>query len=141
MKKYLLLITLFFIGISMAFAQDQPGDDLTKQEKIQALYVAYVTQQLQLTPDEAQKFWPLHTQFEAELNGVNKDLPELAKQQARLDIKKKYQDGFNKIIGAARGDRFYGMRDAFKQKLVDRMQKQRNNNARPNQRPNLRRNN
>lgn len=138
MKKVILILSVLLCSISLAFAQDQPGDDLTKQEKIQSLYVAYVTQQLQLTPDEAQKFWPLHTQFENELKAVNKDLSELPKQQARLDIKKKYQENFSKIIGANRCERFYRMGDEFRRKLLDRMQKQ-NNQQRPNQRPNQRR--
>ena len=34
MKKYILILTLLFGSFSMAFAQDQAGDDLTKQEKI-----------------------------------------------------------------------------------------------------------
>lgn len=127
MKKIVLILTVLLSSFSFAFAQDE---DLTKQEKIQALYVAYVTQQLQLTPDEAQKFWPLHTQFEAELKGIRRDLSELDKQQARLDIKKKYQDGFVKIVGAARSERFYRMRDEFRRKLIERM----DNNPRPNQR-------
>lgn len=140
MKKYILILTLLFGGFSLAFAQDnQPGDDLARQERIKALYVAYVTQQLQLTPDEAQRFWPVHTQFETELKGVNKDLPELPKQQAYLDVKKKYQDNFVKIVGVNRCERFFRMSDEFKRKLRERVQKQRNNPPRPNQRPNMRR--
>jgi len=121
MKKYLLILTLLLGSFSVAFAQE--GDDQTKQEKIQALYVAYVTQQLQLTPDEAQKFWPLHTQFANEIKGVGKDLPELDKEQARLNIKKKYQDNFVKIIGSNRCERFFRMRDEFNKRLLkDRIQ-------------------
>ena len=141
MKKYLLILTLLLGSFSMAFAQEsQPADEMSKQERIKALYVAYVTQQLALTPDEAQKFWPLHTQFENDLKTVKKDLPELEKQQARLDIKKKYQDGFSKVIGVNRCERFYGMGDAFRRKLLDRVQKQRDNPNRPDRRPNPRRN-
>jgi hypothetical protein len=135
MKKFILILSVLFGGFSMAYAQE--GDDLTKQEKIRALYVAYVTQQLKLTPDEAQRFWPVHTQFETELKGVNKDLPELPKQQAYLDIKKKYQDNFTKILGTNRCESFFRMNDEFKRKLRDRLQNQRNNQQR--QRPNVRR--
>ncbi len=124
MKKYILILTLLFGGSSLTFAQEnQPGNDLAKQERIQALYVAYVTQQLKLTPDEAQRFWPVHTQFEAELKGVNKELPELPKQQAYLDIKKKYQDNFIKIVGVNRCERFFRMSDEFKRKLRERVQR------------------
>ena len=92
MKKCILILTLLFGSVG-AFAQDnQTGEDLTKQEKIRALYVAYVTQQLALTPEEAQKFWPVHTQFETDLRGVKKDLSERERQQARLDSKKRYQN-------------------------------------------------
>ena len=142
MKKYILILTLFLGSFYTVFAQEnQPGDDLSKQEKIRALYVAYVTQQLNLTPDEAQKFWPLHTQFEADLKGVKNDMPELDKQQARLNVKKKYQDQFSKVIGASRCERFFRMDGEFKRKLMDRVQKQGNNPQRPNQqRPRGRRN-
>ena len=137
MKKYLLIVTLLFGSFSMVFAQEsQPGNDLNKQEKIQALYVAYVTQQLALTPDEAQKFWPLHTQFANDLKAVKQELPELVKEEARLNIKKKYQQNFTQILGSNRCDRFFRMNDEFKRKLRDRLQKQGNNPQRP--RPNIR---
>ena len=140
MKKYLLILTLFFGSFSLALAQDNTtGDDITRQERVKALYVAYVTQQLALTPEEAQKFWPVHTQFETELKGVKKDLSELDRQQARLDIKKRYQGNFNKIIGTNRCERFFRMDGEFKRKLVERVQKQQGNQQR--QRPNMRRGN
>ena len=128
MKKYLLILSMLIGSISIAFAQEQGGDQ-TKQERIQALYVAYVSQQLQFTPDEAQKFWPVHTQFTADLKGIRKDLPELDRQQARLDIKKRYQENFNRIIGPNRSERFFRMDGEFRKKLMDRM----NDNPRQNQ--------
>ena len=140
MKKYILIFTLLLGSFSVALAQDNPtGDDITRQERVKALYVAYVTQQLALTPEEAQKFWPVHTQFETELKGVKKDLSELDRQQARLDIKKRYQGNFNKIIGTNRCERFFRMDGEFKRKLVERVQKQQGNQQR--QRPNMRRGN
>jgi len=133
MKKYLLIVTLLCSSFSMAIAQEnQAGDDLTKQEKIKSLYVAYVTQQLQLTPDEAQRFWPVHTQFEKELKGVKRDISELDRQQAALDIKKRYQANFSKILGNNRCERFFRMDGEFKRKLMER--RQRNNQQRPNMR-------
>jgi hypothetical protein len=137
MKKIILILSVLLSSFSMIFAQEQPGDELTKQKRIEALYVAYVSQQLQFTPEEAQKFWPVHTQFTAELKAVKSTLTELDKQQARLDIKKRYQDNFTKIIGASRCERFFRMDGEFKRKLLDRVENQRNNQQR--QRPNVRR--
>ena len=134
MKKYLLILTLLLGSFSMAFAQEnQPGDDQAKQERLKALYVAYVTKQLDLTPEEAQRFWPVHTQFETDLKSVKASLSELDKEQARLDIKKKYQENFTKILGANRCERFYRLSQEFGQKLRERLQKQGNNPQR--QRP------
>ena len=135
MKKYLLILTLLLGSFSMAFAQEnQPGDEQTKQERIKALYVAYVTQQLQLTPDEAQKFWPVHTQFETDLKAVKQNQPELVKEEARLNIKKRYQENFTRILGNNRCERFFRLNDEFKRKLRDRLQNQRNNPNRPKMR-------
>lgn len=129
MKKYLLIIILFLAGnLSAVKAQDdQTGDETKKQEKIKALYVAYITQQLDLNADEAQKFWPVHAQFETDLRAVKSDLPELDKQQAMLNIKKRYQDNFNRILGPKRCERFYRMDGEFKRKLLERIRNQRQN--------------
>ena len=140
MKKHLLIFTFLLGSFSVVKAQDsQPRDETKQQEKIQALYVAYITQQLALTPDEAQKFWPVHMQFTNELKGIKSDLPELDKEQARLNIKKRYQDNFNRILGTNRCERFFRMDGEFKRKLLDRINQQRGNQLRQNQRPKLRR--
>lgn len=140
MKKYLFILSFLLGFFSFVKAQEnQTGGENNKPVDIKALYVAYVSQQLALTPEEAQKFWPVHTQFENDLKSVNKELPELDKQQARLDIKKRYQENFNKIIGAYRCERFFRMDGEFKRKLLDRINKQRGVQQRPNQRPNMRR--
>ncbi len=133
MKKYLLILTLLAGSFNVVKAQDEqpPVDEAKRQADIKALYVAYVTQQLQLTPEEAQKFWPVHTQFENDLRSVRKELPELEKQQAVLDIKKRYQDNFNRILGPNRCERFFRMDGEFKRKLIDRIKNQRQNQRPP----------
>jgi len=128
MKKYLLILFFFLGSIPVLKAQEEQPPNA---EKIKALYVAYITQQLNLTADEAQKFWPVHAQFEADLKGVNQDLPELQKQQAILDIKKKYQDNFNRILGPNRCERFFRMDGEFKAKLLERIKNHRQNQQRP----------
>jgi len=129
MKKFVLILSLFLTAAFSVKAQDDiPEAGAKRQEKIQALYVAFITEKLALTPDEAQKFWPIHTQFSNELRGVNRSLPELQKQQAQLDVKKKYQDSFSRILGPQRTERFFKLDGEFKQKLIDRMKNRQNNN-------------
>jgi Skp family chaperone for outer membrane proteins len=138
--KHILLYILLLCGSFSAFAQDQPPEDNAKKEqKIRALYVAYITQELKLNEAEAQKFWPLHAQFDAELKGVNLDMPELERQQSILNIKKKYEDKFTKVLGPNRTNDFYRKDGEFRKKLIEQLRKMRQQNN-MNQRPGKKRN-
>ena len=138
--KHILLSIFFLAGsLSFAYAQDDEADPSKREQKIQALYVAYITQQLNLNEEEAQKFWPLHKQFDSELRSVDLKIPELDRQQVVLNIKKKYQDRFTRILGNNRTDAFYRKDMEFRKKLVDtiRQRRQQNNmNQRPPRRNN-----
>jgi Spy/CpxP family protein refolding chaperone len=59
MKTKIILFTLLFIS-SFSFAQNHEE----KREKIKALKVAFLTEKLELTPEEAQKFWPIYNLFD-----------------------------------------------------------------------------
>ena len=129
MKKFILYLSLIFTIFS---ATAQTNDAATtmqnpkKEEKIKALYVAYITQQLALTPDEAQKFWPVHSQYEAELKNVNvNNSNEIDRQQSVLNVKKKYQGNFIKILGSERSNNFYRQDAEFRKKLVERLKQMR----------------
>lgn len=137
MKQIILYLFLLAGSFSAAYAQEQPNDEPAKKEqKIQALYIAYITQELKLTETEAQKFWPLHAQFETEIKAVNEkeDMPELEREQVSLNIKKKYQDRFTKVLGNDRTNNFYKKDGEFRKKLVERLRKIRQQNN-MNQRP------
>ena len=128
--KQLLIFLLSLSGIGSVFAQNEPSQDDSKfQDKMQALYVAYITRELNLTSEDAQKFWPEHNQFDKEIKAVKTDLPELDKQQAVLNIKKKYQERFNKILGAPRTEKFFLRDGEFRKKLIERLRKMRQNRA------------
>lgn len=127
MKHILLYLSFFFTSSSFLFAQDQPVADhqIKKEEKIRALYVAYITQQLNLNEEEAKRFWPLHGQFDTELKGAKPGNSELDRQQELLNIKKRYQDKFSKILGIERTDAFYRKDGEFRKKMVERLYKMR----------------
>lgn len=121
------VFTYIFLLLSTAvFAQ--PGGDGKKEQKVQALYVAYITQELKLTEDEAQKFWPVHGQYDNEMKSLQSEASELERQQAVLNIKKKYQDRFTKILGVQRTNDFYIKDGEFRKKLVERLRNMRQQN-------------
>ncbi|MEJ7626586.1 MAG: hypothetical protein WKF35_06985 [Ferruginibacter sp.] len=128
MKHLLLIITFFLSGFSALQAQDRDTDPGKKEQKIQALYIAYMSRELKLTEDEAQKFWPVHSQFDSEIRAVRGE-EELKKQQEVLNIKKRYQDRFIKILGNDRANDFYRKDAEFRKKLVERLKNMRQQNS------------
>ncbi len=59
-SKYLIL--LFLLLSATIIAQDKNMKD--KKEQIRTLKVAFLTTELNLTPQEAEKFWPIYNTFD-----------------------------------------------------------------------------
>lgn len=59
--KNLLPLLLFLISFSI-FAQGGKIDE--KREKIKAFKVSFLTTELELTPTEAEKFWPIYNAYD-----------------------------------------------------------------------------
>lgn len=99
MKKTLYLI---FCSFSICFAAlAQPPQDSSRiPPNLQGLKVAFVTKQLSLTNDEAQKFWPVYYSYSSELRMARKGQKEdvLAMEENMLNIRKKYKTEFKKIL-------------------------------------------
>jgi len=94
----------------------------SRREKIKAQEVAYITQKLNLTADESQKFWPVYNEYDAQKEALNKAfhqkmktfrkpnmtdaqadsiiVGELAHEQALLDLKKSYVSKFLAVLPA-----------------------------------------
>jgi hypothetical protein len=73
-KKYkLLALLLLFVSVA-TFGQDGSIKQKFKEKKeqIKALKVAFITTELDLTADEAAKFWPLFNAFEDKQQEIRK---------------------------------------------------------------------
>ncbi|WP_299670875.1 sensor of ECF-type sigma factor [uncultured Polaribacter sp.] len=79
MKKYLFILTLFLTAF---YSLGQTHQESRK--KIKALKIAYLTEQLNLTSSEAEKFWPIYNLHEEKLN--------LLRNKDRLEIRKKIKE-------------------------------------------------
>lgn len=61
MKNHTLIAMLFFLVVGTTMAQrPEEGYD---REKLEAARVAFITTRLDLTPVQAQKFWPIYNVF------------------------------------------------------------------------------
>jgi hypothetical protein len=65
--KNILKITVLLLFISLSgFAQKGMLREKMqeKKEQVKSMKIAFITNELKLTPDEAAKFWPLFNEFE-----------------------------------------------------------------------------
>lgn len=87
MKKSLLFlaITLFFSTTNFA-QMSKEG-----REKIKALKIAYLTEQLSLTTSEAEKFWPLYNEYNKKQNKTRSNY----RNTLRKTVKKEEVDIIN----------------------------------------------
>ena len=122
MKKYILLFFVIFASFSRVKAQDASE---TRGEKVEALKIAFITQKLQLTPDEAQKFWPVYNQYENEIRSLQLDYkngPALENEEKLLNIRKKYSPSFEKVIGPQKLNTLFNAERDFRTLLIRRLQ-------------------
>jgi hypothetical protein len=74
-----LIIALALVG-AFLHALPSQAQQQDRGERIRALRVAFITDKLQLTPEESEKFWPVYNQYEAEQKRIRQ------KYKADLDL-------------------------------------------------------
>lgn len=133
MKKLLFTCFLFFAFALSISAQDNRHQDRFKQ--IEAAKIAYITKELSLSPDDAERFFPLYNQYQKELrelihqkrsdDGHKKE--ELEFDSEVLALKLKYRDVFIPIINAERTARFFEAEREFRERLLKELRDRRSN--------------
>lgn len=112
-----------------------------KRKEIEAQRVAYITTQLELTPEESAEFWPVYNQYKTEMGAHQKankgkkakqidtqklsdnEINELVKarfahERAKVDIEEKYFDEFKKVLPTKKVAAFYKANDDFRKELL-----------------------
>lgn len=140
-------IVLFAVLLStQGFAQ---GNTNTK-EALEAMKVSFITQKINLTPEEAQVFWPIYNQYETELDALRKKRKdekaamddvskigdkeieklvdgEIIFRQQELDIIKKYHAQFKKILPVKKVALLYKAQEDYKKELLKQIQEKARN--------------
>lgn len=143
MKKLLILSAVILLS-SFQFVKAQDELEPSKRERLEALKVAYLTEKLNLTPEEAQRFWPLYNEFEekkGELRKQKRDNESKTKlnffemsddglsdaidqqldlEQQELNLKKEYNERFKKILPIKKVAKLYAAEHGFRKELLHR---------------------
>ncbi len=128
--KQILIILFIATTASAGFAQ-QKDNVQPNGSRLEALKIAYLTKNLNLTPDEAQRFWPIYNSYTGEIREVKIDqrknkTPELDTEEKVLGIRKKYNSEFSRVLGTDRTNTFFKSEKNFgnyvRKELAERKQ-------------------
>ncbi|MEY3058955.1 MAG: hypothetical protein RL000_307 [Bacteroidota bacterium] len=128
MKTFFTLFTCLLIFVNAQAQRQRPDMDarVAELKKIQAMELAFITKELNLNPQEAQKFWPIFNQYRNDLKQAaqaKEYKDNLDRQQKMLDVRKQYRDDFEKVISIERANKVFGAEDEFKSLVRREFQK------------------
>lgn len=148
-----MILGFLLLGTSLIAQKtpESPNDRKEKREKVEAMKVAFITTELELTEEEAQKFWPVYNEMGDKLRNENKNQRKLARElkeggtnmnEAEMkkrasamlqssvneaQIKKDYYDKIGAVIGYTKATKLLSLEQRFKRELLNRV-----NNGQPN---------
>lgn len=130
-----LLILSFFITCAFTLSAQQHGrmgERGEKGERVESLKIAFISGKLNLDPKTAERFWPIYNQYEQELKVVSQEYKAAKKnddvsaddlldqQQKVIDLKRKYNGIFLKVINNEQLNRLYQAEKEFRQMVMRR---------------------
>lgn len=135
----LLLVMLMPVAL---FAQN-------RKDKIETMHIAYLSQRLDLTPSEAEKFWPIYNEYRAEQDKLRKERMdnmqtvrraggidsmsdadvqkiiniETGIETQQLELRKDYVVKFQQAIPLRKVAKFFVAEDEFKRFLLNQLKR------------------
>lgn len=154
-RRNLIWLIMGFLSMVMvparhAIAQDAAQEDAAaKQDKIKALELLYISRELDLTSEEAEKFWPVYKKYSKEVNELlaerkrkAKELKgqprtdavaeealdkELGYERKMLEIKTRYKQEFMKILPARKVGNIYRSEREFRAMMIRQLKERKDN--------------
>lgn len=149
----LVLMGLFLLAVAPAMAQEPQTDptpvqaDPKAQERIKNLRIAYISDKLGLTPEQAEKFWPVYREFVEERKklrnefkvsqlNINPDRTDPKKQQElidmglrikqkELDLEKTYSNRLLQVINPQQMLNLHKAEKEFRSLIINQLQQKR----------------
>jgi hypothetical protein len=149
MKKNILFIAILCFASTALFSQNRLKE---KQSQIKSIKIAFITNELSLTTDEATKFWPIYNTFEEKqleirktklkgyINRLDEDtLENLSEKEAanlvtQLEsteeelflLKKKFNADIRGVLPASKILKLKKAEEKFNRKLMQQFKEKRN---------------
>lgn len=141
-NRWLFLLAMLMMKSTWA----QPGEmGMPDNDKIRALRVAFITEQLDLSSEEAERFWPVHNAFHKQMRELQEerralmvevkegDLSEaqmeaniqksFTLEEKSIELKRKYHESFKKILSLEKVAALYGAELEFQRRVLEELHK------------------
>jgi hypothetical protein len=144
MKNRILTLLMLASMVAAAQPQGKNRDFDAKREKIEAIKVAYITEQIDLTVEESQSFWPVYNEMSDKEHALRKaqrdaffglqDFENVSEDEVEKailaladlaieieEIHKSYLPKFIDVLGAKKTARLMRAEKEFGKRLMERM--------------------
>lgn len=150
MRSIVLNHLFLFALLVIPFVGTAQGDDKEdRDDKIEKLKIAFITKKLNLTSEEAEKFWPIYNEMENKIKelrkanrSINKELEDnfdkLSEEDAKKKlntvfenetketaIRKEYAEKITKVIGSKRTLKLLSLEHEFRRELLETLRENR----------------
>ena len=151
MKNYISILVFLILATGVA-AQENEGrkDDGKRKQKserrdsrMEAKKIGYITEELDLSTEEAQKFWPVYNEFQEKMKSLKEETREkgrsekdfsdaeaetflntiFEKEQKKLDLQKMYFKKMETAISKAKIAKLYTIENKFRDKVYRSIKK------------------
>ncbi|MBL7831306.1 MAG: hypothetical protein JNK41_09790 [Saprospiraceae bacterium] len=134
-------ILIAILSLSAFFVEAQQNGRIQKDKKndrIESLRIAFITEKLRLSPKESQLFWPVFNSYREESNQIKssgkfdraiEDMSEseaedfvkdkFSQQERQLALDKKYYLKFREVLSVKKIALLYDAENEFKRKLLN----------------------
>ncbi len=140
MKK---IFFAFACLIMVANLMAQPIQNRMK-ERVEAQRIGFITQRVNLTPEESQQFWPIYNQYMDKMQQIRSSskmeksfddmsdadvekmlMSQMDKESNALDLRKEYYQKFKKVISVKKIAKLYKAEQDFKGEMLKQLQEMR----------------
>jgi hypothetical protein len=118
-------------------AQNDSGQ---RMSRVEATKMAYITNQVNLSPEEAQRFWPVYNSYNQEMKMARRDYQNqndaVGYESKVVEIRKRYQGQFRTVLNNdERVNKIFtsenNFRDLLRNEMIRRQQKRQMNGVMP----------
>jgi len=143
---FIRMFIFFAFIISAMVATGQDGEQRERiKDKVKAQRVAYITQELELSETEAQKFWPVYNTYLSEIEQLRASLDlkprrDMSDKEAEdlmvamldgrskeIEIQKKYIQKMKTAVPAKKIAMLFKVEREFKEKVISNIKERRKN--------------